>query len=113
MSAGEPSGAGLRPATWSRAAPFRPAARTATTTSPAPGSGSGCSRHSRAPSTIVTAYTRAVSGPLVDADVVALGQARVELARPDDLLLLLPQLDPVGQPEIGRASSRERGCHYV
>src|SRR3546814_17713896 len=60
---------------------------------------------------MVTAYTRADSGPLVDADVGAVGQARVELARPDYLLLLLQQLDPVGQPAGGSGDREEHSEH--
>jgi hypothetical protein len=56
-SAGAPGGAGYNPIRWNMSGPFSPAARTATSSSPVPGSGSGCSRHSRWPSTIVTART--------------------------------------------------------
>ena len=41
MSAGQPGGAGYKPALWSRSALFRPAAWTRTSTSPVPATGSG------------------------------------------------------------------------
>ena len=87
-----------------------PAARTATAISPAPGSGSGCSRHSSAPSTIVTACT-AVGYRWPMGDVVADGGARVELAGPGDLLVLLEQLHPVGQPPGGARDGEQHREH--
>src|SRR5690606_1620461 len=86
-----------------------PAARTRTSSSPVPGSGSGCSRQASPPSTMVTACT--VSAALVHRDVVPGAGAAVELPGPGDLLVLLQQLDPVREPPGGPGDGEQHGEH--
>src|SRR5262245_52301726 len=95
-----PGGGGYIPARCIRSPRHTPAAFTATSSSPAPGTGSGCSRHTSAPSTMVTACMARLSSwsALLDGQVGPLGRPDVELARAGDLLVLLEQLDPVRQP---------------
>src|SRR5262245_26372869 len=87
-----------------------PAAFTATAISPTPGWGSGCSRHSSAPSTMVTAC---MAGRLsvAEGDVVADAGAGVELAGPGDPLVLLEQLHPVRQPARRARDGEEHREH--
>src|SRR5688500_1621018 len=91
-----------------------PAARTATSRSSGPGTGSGCSRHSTAPPTTVAANTgcRPALGAGRDGDVVALVVARVALPGLHDLLVHLQRLDAVGQP-AGRAGDGEEHCEHL
>src|SRR5438105_4073111 len=88
-----------------------PAARTATRSSPSPGSGSSWARHSRWPSATVTACKRA-SAALADGHVLARGHADVQLARPRDSRVLLEQLLPVRQP-TRRARNGEQHREHV
>src|SRR5688572_11988588 len=88
-----------------------PAAFTATATSPTPGSGSGCSRHSSAPSAMVTACIGR-SLPVAEGDVVADAGAGVQLPGPGDLLVLLEQLHPVREP-TGRARDGEQHGEHL
>src|SRR6266508_4796026 len=73
MSGGVPGGGGYRPSRWSTSARETPAARTSTSNSPAAGRGWWCSRHSRPPSTMVTACTtrRPLRAVELGADAVA------------------------------------------
>src|SRR6266540_4625294 len=93
----------------------RPAARTSTSRSLGPRPGSGHSRQATWPASMTTALMarswRQQSAAGVDGHVVALVVAQVELAGTGDLLVLLEQLDPVGQPARGAGDGEEHREH--
>src|SRR3954447_2282924 len=82
MSCGDPGGAGYNPLRCIMSAPFRPAARTLTRTSPDPGSGSGCSSTDSSPSRTVTALTRRMFPRSAEKGSLPLGQGGRNSPRP-------------------------------